>query len=118
MEDSYVGRGAQIRHLPDVDDDLNEPSSRDTWFDPFRFPKSESGRALIGEVLHQVRNYKRFLCAGVRERSLVRNFEAAVTAIISGLVHFHLTCRSGGLYNSLNQPNLIDQGTEIDLKLK
>jgi hypothetical protein len=57
--------------MPDVDDDLDEPSSRETWCNPVRLPKSEGARTLIGEVLHQVRNYKQFL----KVRRLARTAE-------------------------------------------
>jgi hypothetical protein len=84
--------------MPDVDD-LDEPSSRDTWFNPFRAPKTERARALVGDVLLQVQNYEDFLKLRQRARRPTdqESFEATVRAIISDLIHFHLTDHSGGL---------------------
>jgi hypothetical protein len=39
-----------------------EEGDRDTWFNPYRVPKTERARELVVcEVLHQLQNYERFL---------------------------------------------------------
>jgi hypothetical protein len=45
-------------HIEDVAE-----SDRDTWFNPYRAPKTERARGLIEEVLRRVQNLERFASA-------------------------------------------------------
>ena len=53
------------------DENLNdavEEGDRDTWFNPYRVPKTERARELVvSEVLHQLQNYESI--RGLRQRA-------------------------------------------------
>jgi hypothetical protein len=84
------------------DDVLTEEcddAAQDTWFNPYRLPKSERAWAVVRDVVNQVQNLEQH--DGLRKRARRQldqeRFEASVAAIIADLIHFHLCSSPGGL---------------------
>jgi hypothetical protein len=71
----------------------------DTWFNPYRVPKTERARAVVRDVVGQVQGLERH--DGLRKRARRQadqdRFEASIAAIIADLIHFHLSNAPGGL---------------------
>jgi hypothetical protein len=81
--------------LPENGDD----APQDTWFNPYRLPKSERAWAIVRDVAGQVESFEQHF--GLRERGRRQadqeRFEASIAAIIADLTHFHLSGAPGGL---------------------
>jgi hypothetical protein len=78
--------------------DAND-APQDTWFNPYRLPKSERAWAIVRDVVGQVQSFEQHF--GLRERGRRQTdqerFEASIAAIIADLTHFHLSGAPGGL---------------------
>jgi hypothetical protein len=72
---------------------------QDTWFNPYRVPKTEQARAVVRDVLNQVQGLEEHdkLRKRARKQADQERFEASVTAIIADLIHFCLSKAPGGL---------------------
>jgi hypothetical protein len=72
---------------------------RDTWFNPYRAPKTDRARAVVNDVTNQVQNFERFEMFRKRARRPrdQQAFEDSVSAIVCDLIHFHLLGQPGGL---------------------
>src|SRR5262249_52760966 len=71
----------------------------DTWFNPYRVPKTEQARAVVRDVVTQVQGLEHHdgLRKRTRRQADQERFEASIAAIIADLIHFHLSNAPGGL---------------------
>jgi hypothetical protein len=87
-----------LRKAVDVDETLDE-QTEDRWFFPYRVPKTDRARAVVADVVQNLRGYEKH--GGLRKRARKKTdremFEATITAIAADLIHFHLLGRKGGL---------------------
>jgi hypothetical protein len=76
-----------------------DDAPQDTWFNPYRLPKTERAWTIVRDVLGQVQSFEQHF--GLRERGRRQadqeRFEASIAAIIADLTHFHLSNAPGGL---------------------
>jgi hypothetical protein len=81
------------------------PTTRDRPFNPFRTPKSDRAKALVGDVINQLQNYESHRKLRKRKRKAQDqvNFEAAVSAIICDLIHRELGDTGSRLSLSLSK---------------
>jgi hypothetical protein len=79
--------------------DDTEEVGQDTWFNPYRVPKTERAWAVVRDVVNQVQSLEQD--DGLRKRARRQvdqeRFEATVATIIADLIHFHLASAPGGL---------------------
>jgi hypothetical protein len=82
----------------DATDDT-DAAPQDTWFNPYRVPKTEQARAVVRDVMTQVQSLEQHdgLRKRARRQADQERFEAQVAAIIADLIHFHLSNAAGGL---------------------
>jgi hypothetical protein len=80
-----------------ADDTAGAPP--DTWFNPYRVPKTEQARAVVRDVVAQVQGLEHHdgLRKRARKQADQERFEASIAAIIADLIHFHLSKAAGGL---------------------
>lgn len=77
-----------------------EERLRDRHFNPWRMPRTERARAVVGEVLQQLQAYEvqQQLRQRRRRQADQETFEATVSAIVSDLAYHHLMEREAGVY--------------------
>ena len=73
---------------------------RDHRFNAYRFAASENARAIVAEVIRLLLNYEAHfgLKKNKRRAADQETFNLTVDAILSDLMHHHLTEQGGGLY--------------------
>jgi hypothetical protein len=76
-----------------------DDAPRDTWFNPYRLPRSERAWAVVSDVVRQVQGLEQHdgLRRRTRRQTDQERFEASIAAIIADLIHFHLSSSPGGL---------------------
>jgi hypothetical protein len=73
--------------------DDTEKLGQDTWFNPYRVPKTERARVVIRDVRAHVQSLEQRdgLRKRARRQADQERFEATVAAIIADLIHVHLS---------------------------
>jgi hypothetical protein len=86
------------RPEPKVDEEPQLPPARP--FNPWRTPKTDRAKAVVGDVLNQVQNFEKYLRKLQRRRKAAdqQTFEATITAVICDLIHHHLSRQGDGVF--------------------
>jgi hypothetical protein len=86
------------RPKPKVDEEPQFPPARP--FNPWRTPKTERVKAVVGDVLNQVQNFEKYLRERQRRRKAAdqQAFEATIAAVICDLIHHHLSGQGDGVF--------------------
>src|SRR5579863_5987269 len=82
-----------------------EAVSRDRPFNPWRVPKTDAAKALVGDVINQLQHFEVHLKLRKRKRKAADQvtFEAAVGALVCDLVHRDLGEPGGWLSLALSK---------------